>query len=190
MEAILIVKAIIDDVESLQLLGTQTFLETFAPYNTQENLASYLNKAFSKEEVTKELHDNNSEWYLALAENEKAGYLKLNFGNAQTEMLDEKAMEIERIYVLQQFQGKQIGKLLLQKAIDVALNHAIDYIWLGVWEKNTKVQTFYKKQGFETFSQHSFYLDDDKQTDWLMKLTVNDFNTQTSTIDERPEKYI
>ena len=174
MENITIIKATANDIDSIQSLGQQTFLETFAPYNTQENLDSYLNKAFSKEQVTKELSDPNSEWYFALLENEKAGYLKVNFSKAQTELRDDNAMEIERIYVLQEFQGKKIGKLLLEKAIDIARGHKVDNIWLGVWEKNSKAQAFYIKQGFITFDQHSFNLGDDKQTDWLMKLTLKD----------------
>jgi len=40
---------------------------------------------------------------------------------------------------------------------------------LGVWEKNIRALAFYRKYGFEQFSQHDFLLGKDLQTDILMK---------------------
>jgi ribosomal protein S18 acetylase RimI-like enzyme len=46
----------------------------------------------------------------------------------------------------------------------------VDYVWLGVWEKNLRAIQFYKKNGFVEFDQHLFILGDDPQTDIMMKL--------------------
>ena len=177
MEEINIRQASIADLDGLCVIGRQTFLETFAEHNAPENIDAYLTKALAGEQVEKELTEVNSQWFLALVNHEIAGYLKVNFGNAQTELQNEAAMEIERIYVLQKFQGKNIGKLLLTKAITIAHDHHVDYVWLGVWEQNFKAQAFYKKHGFITFDQHSFFMGDDEQTDWLMKLPLKDSTT-------------
>jgi len=99
-------------------------------------------------------------------------YLKLNWGTAQTEQYDDDPMEIERIYVLNQYQGKGIGQLLMNKAISVALSKHKKYIWLGVWEKNTKAIAFYKKLGYVIFSEHEFMLGKERQTDIIMKLDL------------------
>ncbi len=172
MDYITIRQILVDDINNLQTLGRQTFIESFGIYNTKENLESYLDKAFSIESLSKELTQTNSHWYYAVSGLEKVGYLKINFGNAQSEFQNESTMEIERIYVLQEFQGKSIGKLLFEKAIAVARKHGVYYVWLGVWERNTKAITFYKKHGFITFGRHSFFLGDDEQTDLLMKLSL------------------
>lgn len=172
MEEISIRKASADDVSSLLALGRQTYLETFGPYNTKENSEAYMNKAFTTGQLTEELTSRHSQWYLALSGNEKAGYLKVNFNSAQTELQDEKAMEIERIYVLQKYHRKGIGKLLLEKALAIARQHHMEYVWLGVWERNANALSFYNRQGFERFSQHSFFIGDDEQTDWMMKLPL------------------
>lgn len=75
------------------------------------------------------------------------GYLKLNFGQSQTELKDEKALEIERIYVLKEFHGKKIGQILYDKALEVAKDRKADYVWLGVWEENPRAISFYRKNG-------------------------------------------
>jgi ribosomal protein S18 acetylase RimI-like enzyme len=48
-----------------------------------------------------------------------------------------------------------------------------DYIWLGVWEENTKAINFYTKNGFAGFDKHIFKLGDDEQTDIMMKLQLD-----------------
>lgn len=115
------------------------------------------------------MQNSNSEFYFLYFQNELAGYLKINIGKAQTELQNESALEIERIYVLQQFQGKQLGQALMQKAIDIAKQKKCTYLWLGVWEKNTKAISFYLKQGFVQFDRHVFKLGNDIQNDILMK---------------------
>jgi ribosomal protein S18 acetylase RimI-like enzyme len=99
--------------------------------------------------------------------------MKLNEGGAQTELQKEDSFEIERIYVLSDFQGKGIGRQLLEKAIQMAKEKKASYIWLGVWEENKRAIQFYKKNGFIAFDEHYFMLGDDKQTDIMMKLMVN-----------------
>ncbi len=78
-------------------------------------------------------------------------------------------MEISRIYCTQQVIGKGVGKSMMQECIKIAQSMGMDCIWLGVWEHNSKAIEFYKKFGFEKFSEHEFVLGNDLQNDWLMK---------------------
>ena len=173
MHTIPIQKATLQDLERLQQIGRQTFFETFAAANTAENMNNYLAENFSREKLTAELSDPNSEFYFALIGREVVGYLKLNFGSAQTEFQDGHALEIERIYVLKALHGQKVGQVLYEKALDVAKVSGADYIWLGVWEENTRAIHFYQKNGFVPFDKHIFKLGDDAQTDIMMKLELN-----------------
>jgi ribosomal protein S18 acetylase RimI-like enzyme len=101
------------------------------------------------------------------------GYLKINIGDAQTEKKDLNAFEIERIYVDSAFLGKKIGQLLFQKAIDLAKQKKVAYVWLGVWEENHRALAFYNKNGFIPFDKHIFKLGNDEQTDIMMKLILD-----------------
>lgn len=160
------------EIKQLQQIGRQTFSETFSEGNTEANMASYLREAFSVEKLSAELKNSNSEFYFALRGEGIIGYLKLNFGQAQTELHTEKSLEIERIYVLKKFHGQQVGQLLYEKAVEIAKQKQAEYLWLGVWEKNARAIRFYEKNGFVPFDTHIFRMGDEEQTDILMKLRL------------------
>ena len=159
-------------IAALQQIGRQTFSETFAESNSAENMAKYLEEAYSYEKLNAELNDTNSIFYFAMMDQSVIGYLKLNFGASQTELKDNNALEIERIYVLKEFHGKKVGQLLFDKAIEIAKEYHVTYVWLGVWEENKRALQFYTKNGFIEFDQHIFVLGDEAQTDIMMKLEL------------------
>ncbi|SHM36894.1 GNAT family N-acetyltransferase [Flavobacterium xanthum] len=172
MNPIEIQKATLNDLEILQKLSIQTFTETFAAVNTPDNITNYINDSFNTQQLTTELSNTNSMFYLAYSNRVAVGYLKINFGDAQTETHDQNALEVHRIYVLQTFHGKNIGQLLLNQAKKIAENNGVASIWLGVWEENYRALQFYAKNGFVVFDQHVFTLGNDKQTDLLMQLRL------------------
>jgi ribosomal protein S18 acetylase RimI-like enzyme len=172
METININKVNLADIGQLQKIGRQTFSETFSEVNSPDNMSKYLEEGFSIEKLTDELNNKNSEFYFAELSNNVIGYLKLNLGQSQTELKDDKALEIERIYVLKEFHGKKVGQLLYDKAIEIARQKNADYVWLGVWEENPRAINFYKKNGFVEFDKHIFKLGSVEQTDIMMKLQL------------------
>jgi ribosomal protein S18 acetylase RimI-like enzyme len=160
------------DIPALQQLSRQTFTETFAAFNTAENMHNYLEEQFSIDQLTIEFNNKDSEFYFALENDQPIGYLKLNAGQPQTELQNENGLEIERIYVSTAFLGKKVGQLLFDKAMEIARLKKAAYIWLGVWEQNHRAISFYKKQGFVEFGKHIFRLGNDAQTDLMMKLPI------------------
>jgi ribosomal protein S18 acetylase RimI-like enzyme len=173
MDTIEIKKISLKEIDQLQKIGRQTFQETFSESNSEENMKSYLEEGFSNEKLSAELNDENSEFYFAVLDNKVIGYLKINFGDSQTELKDNKALEIERIYVSKEFHGKSVGQLLYDKAIEIAKQKNSEYVWLGVWEENQRAINFYKKNGFVEFDKHIFKLGNDEQTDIMMKLKLS-----------------
>lgn len=169
METISIVKAGMADLAVLQQISRQTFTETFAESNHAADMEAYVAGSFSQEKLAGELYNEQAEFYFAMLGEAVTGYLKINFGAAQTELQSSHAMEIERIYVLQQYKGKQAGQLLYKKALQRATEAGVDYIWLGVWEQNENAIGFYRKNGFVAFDKHIFQLGSDAQTDIMMK---------------------
>lgn len=160
------------EVEELQSISRQTFYETYCTMNTKENMDKYLNENLSISTLKKELKNPNSEFYIIKDLDKNIGYLKLNMGPAQTDIKDASALEIERIYVIKEYQGKKAGQQLYEKTIQVAKEKMLKYIWLGVWQENSKAIQFYVKNGFEIFDQHVFKLGDEEQTDFLMRLFI------------------
>lgn len=172
MEGVTISKASIGDVATLQIIGRQTFFETFAASNTEEDMKKYLDDNFTVEKITGELNNPDSYFFIAREDGEAIGYLKVNEGNAQTELKDNSSLEIERIYVLSAFHGKKIGQILYEKALTLAQALNKKSIWLGVWEENLRAIKFYEKNGFVAFDKHIFKMGEDEQTDIMMRKTL------------------
>lgn len=166
-------KVSLNDIEHLREIGKLTFTETFSSDNSEENMKEYLENGFSTEKIKSELIDKNVEFYFAELDGKVIGYLKVNVGESQTEMVVKNALEIERIYVLKEFHGKKVGQILYDKALELAKEKNVKNVWLGVWEENPRAIRFYKKNGFVEFDKHIFKLGNDEQTDIMMKLTLN-----------------
>ena len=161
------------DLPELQEIGRATFIEAFGAANAPNNMEKYLNEKFSLEALATELANPESLFFFAESDGETLGYLKVNFGAAQTEPLSGRSLEIERIYVLADYYGQGVAKLLFNQALDIAGEKAKDVIWLGVWEENPRAIRFYEKNGFKEFGRHKFMLGDDEQIDIMMKLEIS-----------------
>jgi len=163
-------KCTLKDLNILVEISRKTFINAFEKDNNPEDFNNYMNVAFSTKKIKTELLNPNSKFYFAYFENDLVGYFKLNENEAQTEQFNKKTIELERIYVLEKFQGKQLGKNILFEIIKMVKKSNILFLWLGVWEKNTAAIHFYERYGFQKFDTHFYYIGNDKQTDWLMKL--------------------
>ncbi|WP_166703121.1 GNAT family N-acetyltransferase [Bacillus albus] len=165
-------KCTLEDLHKLQEISYETFDETFKHQNSPENMNAYLEKAFNLKQLEKELANLSSHFYFIYFNNEVAGYVKVNMNDAQSEEMGEELLEIERIYIKSTFQKHGLGKYLLNRAIEIAMEHNKKKIWLGVWEKNENAIAFYKKMGFVQVGAHSFYMGDEEQTDFIMTKTL------------------
>ena len=166
---IVIKKVTVSDCKDLEKIARTTFSETFLEHNTTENLNNYLQENITFDHLKSQIENRNSLFYIAMLNVEIVGYLKINFAQAQTELQDKTALEIERIYVLKKYQNQKIGQVFIEKSKSIAIKMNIKYIFLGVWEHNLNAIRFYKKNKFEIFDTHFFSIGADIQTDYLMK---------------------
>src|SRR3569623_1462472 len=157
------------DMLPLQQLSIATFTDTYAVYNTPENMRLYIDTYYSDKQLLAELADAGLQFFLAFADDELAGYIKLRTVEEPHELKGRRHIEVERIYVLPHFKGQRIGQKLIEHAVTVATMQGYEVIWLGVWDANTAAQAFYLKQGFTIFGEHPFVLGTEPQRDWLMK---------------------
>lgn len=170
--AICIKKCTLEDLPILQTISYETFNDTFKYQNSPENMDAYMERAFNLKQLEKELANSSSQFFFVYFNNEVAGYLKVNTDGAQSEEMGDESLEIERIYIKNKFQKHGLGKYLLSKAMELAMEHNKQKIWLGVWEKNENAIAFYKKMGFVQTGAHSFYMGDEEQTDFIMEKTL------------------
>ena len=159
-------------VHQLQKISKETFNLAFADDNTQENLIDYFEKSFSIVALTKQINDANSRFYFVYHDDALAAYFKINIGESQTEIRANEGMELERIYLYPTYQNKKIGAFIINEVKIKAILEDKKYIWLGVWEHNLRAIKFYENKGFIKFDNHIYYLGNDPQTDFMMRLEL------------------
>lgn len=172
MQPVTIKRLTVADASFLLPFARKMFFDAFLSLNSELSMQQYAAKAFTIEKLIEELNNPDAEFYLASLDGHPAGYLKLNFNQAQTEFREAQALEVERIYVDGSFQGKNIGGQLLSFAIDIAKQRQLSYMWLGVWEKNPGAIKFYQRHGFTITGSHNFFLGDEEQTDLVMQKDI------------------
>jgi len=158
-----------DDASLLADLGAKTFYEAFVSYNTPEDMTSYLEKNFTVSQLELELNEKGTTYLLAQLDDSMVGYAKMKNQEHPEALNEENCIEIERIYSLQDYIGKDVGKTLMAACLDRAREGGYKIAWLGVWEHNPRAIAFYEKWGFEKFGSHLFMLGNDLQVDLLMK---------------------
>lgn len=158
------------DLEALVEISLKTFVDAFEKDNNPEDFRDYINVAFAEKTILEQLSNPNSSFYFLYLDQQLAGYYKLNEYDAQSELMADDIMELERIYVLSAFQNKGLGAFMLNEAIQIAINKKKKSLWLGVWQENNEAVRFYEKHGFVKFGTHPYYIGKDRQTDWLMQI--------------------
>ncbi len=158
-----------EDAAILTQLAVATFVETFAADNTKEDMDKYVLTEMNQGKIATELADSTNTFYLASFDGNPAGFAKVRATETPAELAGNLPLEIERLYVLQQYQSHKIGAALMTKCISHAIENRFNMVWLGVWEHNQKAINFYKRWGFEFFGSHIFRLGNDEQIDMLMK---------------------
>lgn len=171
MAAISIRQATIDDAKLLTELSFTTFWDAFAhhPKNAPDDLAHYMQRAFSESQITTELGDEKNSFLVAEIDGKPAGYSKIIIDSIEPGITSTRPVELARLYSHQEYLGKGVGQGLMDACFEQAKSENRDVMWLGVWEYNPRAQKFYQKNGFRFVGEHIFQLGADPQTDLLMQ---------------------
>ena len=162
-----------EDAKMLSELGARTFYDTFAKDNTAEDIALHLKKSFSPEIQLRELSAPDTIYLVAELDQEPVGFAQLILDSTGPSLKGTKLLEIRRIYAIQEYVGRGVGKELMNACIQEAKQRGCDSLWLGVWEKNPRAIAFYKKWGFEEVGTHVFTVGNDPQRDFIMELALS-----------------
>ncbi len=174
MNTISIRKVKSEESEQLAQLGRETFYETWREVNTEEDMQAYLSIAFDEEKILKELQEESVNTFLFAFDNDLlVGYAKVRNDLTYDEFAGSRTLEIERIYVRKEYQGKLAGKMLMDSCLEIGKNEKYDWIWLGVNIDNHRAIAFYKKYNFTVFGTKMFKLGEAEDQDFLMKLRLS-----------------
>jgi diamine N-acetyltransferase len=169
---ITVAKRTAEAAAQLAAIGRQTFHDTFAATNSPADMAAYLDATFGPEKQLAELQQPDTVFLLARMQQQLVGYAKLLLHSQLGQVpgkAPEERLEIERLYVLDEWIGTGLGASLMRRAIEEARQQKCRAVVLGVWEKNTRALEFYKRFGFRAAGEHEFVLGTDVQNDLILR---------------------
>lgn len=161
-----------DDAGALSAFARRVFDEVFGPDNNSDDMAAYMDEAFTPDVQRREIEAVGSIILLAEQGGAIAGYLHIDPSPTPTCVTGRDAIELKRLYVDPRLHSRGTGKRLLDEGVSRARAAGAATLWLGVWEHNVKAQRFYQREGFQRVGEHAFVLGRDVQTDWIMQRPI------------------
>lgn len=167
-EALVIRRATEDDAERLAEMARRTFVETFGPDNTAENMAMHVAQSFGTDIQLGQIRDARMVTLLAEIGSTMAGFAQVRRGAWPPCVTGDSPVELWRFYVDRPFHGRGIAQALMGAVEQVARELDAHTLWLGVWERNPRAIAFYAKCGFVDVGAHGFIFGTEEQTDRVM----------------------
>jgi ribosomal protein S18 acetylase RimI-like enzyme len=144
------------DAAIISDLVIRTFKETFGNLFTTLELEDYLQKTFGIEKLESSLNKLHNVFAIAYVNEVPADYYKIKL-HSDIEDIDETTMiQLQKIYVLQQYLDKKIGKELMLQMLSLPEIKGFKYIWLVVLHTNDRAIGFYKHFGFAKLKKHYY----------------------------------
>ena len=161
------------DAARLAALAELTFRNTFEAANTPEDMRLHCATHYSEAIQGREISDPKMATLVCEHDGELVGFAQLRWGHSPDCIKAERPAEIQRLYVREAWHGKGIAQDLMAESIALAKASGADQVWLGVWERNPRAITFYKKWGFAEVGEHAFPVGTDPQRDIIMSRLVD-----------------
>jgi GNAT superfamily N-acetyltransferase len=115
----------------------------------------YVNSQYSKENILKELSQENAEYYFILFKDEIIGNFRIIWDDKLSNLSEEKQLKLHRIYLHPKIQGKGIGKKLMIWLEEKAKQKDYKIIWLDAMDAQPQAFQFYKKLDYN-YHSHVF----------------------------------
>jgi ribosomal protein S18 acetylase RimI-like enzyme len=156
------------DGAALSEFAGVAFTDTYAGFNTAENMKAYLTSAYGVDQQTRELTDPAMTTVLAESDGRVIGYAQLRRKEVPACVTHSDPVEIYRFYVDKSAHGTGVAAKLMDESMAAARDLGGQHLWLGVWERNPRAIAFYRKTGFVDVGTQQFKLGSDVQTDRVL----------------------
>lgn len=160
------------DARKLAELAEQTFRETFGEVNTLEDMDIHCQRSYGEAIQLAEISNPHMVTLVSEKDGDLIGFAQLRWGAAPDCVSARFPGEIQRLYVASRWHGKGIAQELMSASIAQFEERKSDIVWLGVWEKNPRAISFYRKFEFTEVGEHVFRLGTDSQRDVIMVRTL------------------
>ncbi len=160
-------------INELIAVTKQSFYDAFEKTTDPTNFKEYVKKAFDPTAVLEELQHTESVFYfLQTDDNRTVGYVKLRWDRSEEFFPKEKALELQRIYLLEPHWNKGYGKILLDFSETYARKNGFEWIYLIVWFQNYGAIKFYEREGWHIFGSKDFQFGNEIHHDHALRKSL------------------
>jgi ribosomal protein S18 acetylase RimI-like enzyme len=160
------------DALLLAELGARTFRES-SPNTSREDLDSYLKENFTCEKLLAYLSVKSAAALILEKSGQAIGYALLYPGQAPSRLVPPHSIQLERLYILEEWTGRRLGDVLMARCLDHVRHSGFGGIWLTVWENNGRANRFYERWGFQKVGVYDFVVGRDIQKDFVFLRDVH-----------------
>lgn len=162
------------DEEALSLVGQATFLESFAGTFDGGDILLHCRNQHAPAIYEQWLKSPSCRVYTAemAPGGAPVGYIVLDAATLPVPAPRDTDFEIKRIYLLHRFQGRGIGRALMNQAVAAARQCSRKRLLLGVYARNTQAIGFYRSQGFEQIGERRFQVGNSLNRDAIMARVI------------------
>lgn len=161
-------RAGLHDARSLAEFAETTFRDTFGAQNTEEDMRLHCERSYGEVLQAAEIVAPDRVTLLAEENGSIVGYAQVRWAEAPACVAARKPGEIQRLYVAREWRGRGVAQALMHASLAAIGARGSDAAWLGVWERNPRAISFYRKFGFAEVGAHVFPLGRDPQRDLVM----------------------
>ena len=162
--------AAVADLPAIDRVFRQSFSDTFAHLYRPEDLAAFLAQ-FTPEAWAEEFADPRYRFRVAEVDGEVVGYVKLG-PSALPVQTDKRAIELRQIYLLNEYHGSGLAKVLSEWAIGEARRQGFEELYLTVYVDNHRARRFYDRYDFEAVGRYDFMVGEHADEDIIMRKTL------------------
>lgn len=161
------------DVPALSQLGHGSFVAKFGHLYKPDDLAAFLDEAYSHRAIKAELNNRDRLYCLAETEGWLVGYCKLALSCGFPEhSRGARTIELKQLYTDPECTGQGLGAKLMDWALAEARKRGADEMQLSVWSGNEGAQRFYARYGFAKIADVTFRVGRHVDEEFLFSLLL------------------
>lgn len=165
-------RGVVADAEGLSRLAVSTFAAAYGDL-TAEEVERYGREVFSVDRFLGVLERSDALVLLAVGgAGELVGYAQLEATDAPEVVGCSRPVELVRLYLLPEAQGRGLGAALLDAGLRWASGEGYDGCWLRVWEENPRAVSFYRGHGFSVVGREPYGIGGMDDTVLLMRRSL------------------
>ncbi len=161
----------LSDVKKLSILLKQVYIQTYGFEGVSDEFANFITVKFSEENISKKIKEQPDSFIVADYKSNLVGVAELEF-NQKSPVGEVFGTELSKLYILEWFTGKGVGKELLKSTEELLRKNNTQNLWLWVLDSNDRAIQFYNRNGFKTLGKALFKMEVNTYDNFVMYKTI------------------